>query len=374
MPAALATTTTPAPSAPPQIAPPASERLRRDPALDVLRVIGILGIVIAHTNPPPWLFQARNFGVPTMAMLAGAVHGLSQRRRPEPLHRYLGRRVVQLIVPVWTFLAVAFPLLFALGLVTGRGAPFDLEAVTGAFATTKGTPFNLWVVRSFLLCSLTAPVWWAAARWLPRAGARLAILPVVWAGYELVAMTWLAGDRSDALTRILVEEVLFFGGAFGICFGFGMYLWDLSRRQLVGTAVALAVALGAFFVVHGDVVATQAWKYPPQLPYLAYAGAVGITLLLVLRAGAGGVTPALATNPVVRLVAASSLWVFLWHGFWQEVWDLLVGGRNFGVELPLNVVLSVAAVALQQRLARVLLARLVSPSARWLVRTASGVR
>ena len=50
--------------------PPPSAVLR-DPAVDLLRFIGISMIFLAHIGPPAALFQLRSFDVPLMIFVSG---------------------------------------------------------------------------------------------------------------------------------------------------------------------------------------------------------------------------------------------------------------------------------------------------------------
>ncbi|MDY7013155.1 MAG: hypothetical protein SVX43_06045 [Cyanobacteriota bacterium] len=48
-------------------------KAKRDIRLDVLKTIGIILIILAHTNPPIWIHQIRNFDVPLMVLLSGTL-------------------------------------------------------------------------------------------------------------------------------------------------------------------------------------------------------------------------------------------------------------------------------------------------------------
>lgn len=357
--------------APTTIAAP-ERTTRRDPVLDLVKVVGLVGIAIAHTAPPPWLYQARNFGVPTMAFVAGAVATASRRRRSVPIADHLRRRAVQLVVPVWAFLAVAFPALFGLALVEGEGAAYPAHLVARTFLFRNSAPFNLWVIRVFLLCALAAPVWsWLWAR-LPLVRSRLLALAAIWTAYELVAIGWDLADVRRSWAVFAVQEVGLYAVGFGIFYGLGTLYWQLPRRVLLTIAASLLAGLFAFYAVTGEIVATHHWKYPPQFPYLAYAGACGLGMLVLFNASTWA--RSLGESAVVRAAATSSLWCFLWHGFWIEVWDIAIGPREFAVTLPTNIALVALSMVIQHHAVKAVLRQPIDVPTRWWVRTIFTVR
>ena len=80
---------------------------KRNVGIDILRVIGILLIILAHVNPPGIIFQLRNFDVVMLVILSGMLSNTSYKKS-KGYFKYLVKRFIRLIIPVWIFLIVFF--------------------------------------------------------------------------------------------------------------------------------------------------------------------------------------------------------------------------------------------------------------------------
>ena len=352
-----------------------AKTVARDPILDLLKAVGLLGIVIAHTNPPGWLYQLRNFGIPTMAFVAGAVMVESLARREASTAAYLRRRVKQLFVPTWVFLTVGGAVLMLLSTLADEAWNYSAGKMLRAFLLLDGAAVtNTQVVRVFLLLSVSAPLWLALRRRVPRVGPGLLALAGLWVGYELVCWAW-AGWRHDApwLVELLAEDVVVDTVGFGIFFALGTRYRQLTRRHLLALAGLLVAGLVVFFEVRtGAWSTTQRWKWPPRFPYLAYAGMCGLTMAAAFRHF--DVFHRLGRWTPIRTASAASLWFFFWHSFTLQLWNIFVGRNLFLIEVPVNVVVAYGLLTLEQHLVRSWLRRDLSDRARSRIRTVFAIR
>ena len=84
----------------------------RDKKIDLLRFIGLMMIILAHTVPPKFLAQVRNFDVPLMVFVSAVTFSKFQKK--ETYFSYLYKRLKRLVLPVWVFLTFYFIWLFVL--------------------------------------------------------------------------------------------------------------------------------------------------------------------------------------------------------------------------------------------------------------------
>lgn len=72
---------------------------KRNYVLDVLKVIALLGIILAHVNPGGLVFQLRNFDVPLMIIISVCLSLKTINRENFKYGKYIYSRVRRLIIP-----------------------------------------------------------------------------------------------------------------------------------------------------------------------------------------------------------------------------------------------------------------------------------
>ncbi|WP_165311481.1 acyltransferase family protein [Vibrio ziniensis] len=75
---------------------------------DLIRLLGLLTIMIAHASPPGWLFQLRNFGTPLLVVGSGLTYALIFSSRSIDVKKFYSKRFKRLIIPAWIFLTFFF--------------------------------------------------------------------------------------------------------------------------------------------------------------------------------------------------------------------------------------------------------------------------
>ena len=53
-----------------------SKKITRNINYDLIRLLGLLIIMVAHSSPPGWIFQLRNFGTPLLVIGSGLTYSL----------------------------------------------------------------------------------------------------------------------------------------------------------------------------------------------------------------------------------------------------------------------------------------------------------
>lgn len=80
--------------------------------IDLLKTIGIFGIIAAHVGSPQWVMMIRNFDVPLLVILSGL---LSRGKSKSGWIPYVFKRVKRLLIPTYVFLTFYFTVTKMLG-------------------------------------------------------------------------------------------------------------------------------------------------------------------------------------------------------------------------------------------------------------------
>ena len=301
-------------SLPPPAATDAAKPLERDRAIDVLRTIGLLGVILAHTDPPKQLFEVRNFDVVLLVVCSGMAFMLSlSSKRFWP---YVWARTKRLILPVWLFLAALF---CGLALVPQGRAIMDVPLLVNSFLMTGGIGY-VWIMRVFMTVAVVAPFLLLLSRRIRSDLLFFAVLTGAILVYHVTSgwvMDWYtAGARPGdaALDNHSPANVLFQTIGYSLVFAFGLRLIGASLRLRMGLAIFwCAVFLAILATVQQGQLGAQEYKFPPRLPFLAYGLAVTCVLYLLAPLVAAPLERARWLRATVDFISANSIWIYLWH-------------------------------------------------------------
>ena len=320
----------------------------RDIRFDLLKCIALVCIVLAHVDPPKWLLQARNFDVPLMVLIGGAVYVLTSARRPLTYPQYLRRRVLRLIVPTWAFFAVYYLASVAFARTFHVPLPFTVTDVLGEILLI-GNGYA-WIIRVFILVALAAPFLLRYKQHIKSESALLLLVCTVLLAYQAIVTGWSALRISpDAPLSIVVTRFFFEPIVYGSVFALGMCIPSMTRKTaalfalgFLITWLAIAAWLNHFTIPpYHQIVWTQVYKYPPQLYYILYALAISFALFALLYKLR---TLPAAFQRFIGLMSEASLWVYLWHIFFlslfKHVWATDHRIEKFLLVLPLALVVT----------------------------------
>lgn len=282
--------------------------MERNVSVDILKVIGILCIILAHINPPSILFQLRNFDVPLLVMIS-ALLGAKTYNKNKGTIKYIIKRAVRLILPIWIFLTIFFGLLLILNLF---GYNFNILAsntILRSYLLLDGIGY-VWVIRVYFLCSLSLSLLFYLEEKFKKKYVFIVYI-FIYILYEIIY--YFMGD-CNAILQYFVYYLI----PYGLIVTFiGSKLENMDNKKVIKFSiffiiifVLLAISLG---IINNKIVPTQQYKYPPRLYYLSYA--IGISMLLyylIDRKNIINVKQKL-NNKVILFIASHSMWIYLWH-------------------------------------------------------------
>lgn len=274
----------------------------RDSSIDILRFLGLTGIILVHNNPPAWLEQLRGFDVPLMVLLSGVVMGMGRQTfdSVRGTTSYLCRRITRLILPTWIFLGI-YTLIMYLGL---NEYP-DWEQIY--MRMTLRTHWFVWIIRVFLVTSCSAPLIYLLRQKTPL----WLFVMILLAG--LIVFEFAHPVMDDSSRYYLLMTIPYI-----IIFAMGYVLPSLSRRS-IGIAIAIAGMIYATWAVvyyHrcGYYVNTNIVKYPPLLYYTSYA----LMICGLLWLGKDIIDqamrwPGAGWYRAIVFIGSHTIWIYFWH-------------------------------------------------------------
>lgn len=345
----------------------------RDLRFDILKSLGILCIILAHTisrEENPILFQIRNFDVPMMVLISGALFYIQCKNKQYSFWPYIQKRIPRLIIPVWVFFAFFLLFNFFWSRWIGESFPFSLERIVKIFLLIGGYGY-IWIIRVFVLISLISPLLLKLRHALPKTSHFLGVLALTYIAYEgLIRFFRFFPINSLSeyglpevwlkLVELLMQDFVLMIIPYGCIFGLGMVMSTMKINKVL----LMSIFWGTVFIVLafyywkslGHFVPTQHYKYPPRLYYFSYS--IFITSLLYSLTSSNQQLLKIPARQIfvdgIVFISSSSMWIYLWHIFFLNFWRPLlsaVGLDNFGMhEFFIVTILSILMTYFQKEI------------------------
>lgn len=295
---------------------------KRDLKYDGLRAIGLLAIILAHTGPPDIIYQLRNFDVPLMVLISGAVFGMSSGV-DKNYWVYLWSRIRRLAVPTWIFLTIYFIYLLFIKIFFGARFPYSQLDIIKSYTLTWGVAY-IWIIRIFILVAIIIPFFLKMFRKIKDGKKYLLLLAAIYIIYELINLYYSNTPflKNNPYFNFIFQNYILNILPYGCIAGLGLYLAYARTKTIlfmIGGFFILFISFSYFYnPIHFT--PTQPYKYPPQIYYLSYALFVALSLYLYSKTKQ---FEKFSGNRLVLFIGRSSLWIYLWHILFLSMWGSL---------------------------------------------------
>lgn len=273
----------------------------RDTYIDLLRAIGLLLIVMAHTWPPAWMAASRPFVVPMLVMISAACY----RNPDNSYHAYLKKRFRRIYIPTAIFLTIFFILLSGahlLGFVPAISYPKTIGSYLLLDTPSIG---YVWIMRVMLLMAIILPPLHKLLKNTTPAIILLLTATLVTAQHFLCQE---AQHLSDPMAKLIANQFLLYITGYAPFAILGLTMHRLPRATFIVIALAAGVLTIGFSYCSDNGFEPDIYKYPPRSLFLYY-GLCVCSLLVLLRP----VLSTLGRNKVVTFLSTRSLDIYLWH-------------------------------------------------------------
>jgi peptidoglycan/LPS O-acetylase OafA/YrhL len=287
-----------------------------------MRFLGILIIMLAHSDPPDWLFQLRNFGTPLLIVASALTFSTIYKTREMHVEQFYKKRIIRLTWPAWIFLTLFFTFFYTASLILGRNYPFSVEKTVASYTFCNGIKC-VWIFKVYLILALITPF---ALKLKAGIRSQRPYFFILLVGYVLYEICLPAAQQLVPETSAeFFDEVVFIIIPYTILFLYGIRLDEIkTNRVLLVSGVSLCIFIGLAankYSATGQLIGTQEYKYPRSVYYLSYAF---FCLNIVYLVSKNFLVKILPPKPVIWL-SANSLWIYLWHIMAMYLWEYTIG-------------------------------------------------
>jgi peptidoglycan/LPS O-acetylase OafA/YrhL len=335
----------------------------RDMRFDILKTLGLLCIILAHSNPPKIIFQARNFDVPLMVIVSGTLFYYSFRNKQYSFIDYLKKRIPRLVAPVWLFFTFFFSSSYLLYAIFGKSYPFSFRQILETFLLLKGIGY-VWIIRVFIIMAIISPLILRFYKYLNSEIRFFSILSLAYVCYEVILHITKNFQISVNIINLFIKNYLLFIVTYGYLLGIGIILTQTHRRLVVAISLLFLMIFSNLalynFSIAGNFVQTQMYKNQPRIYYLSYAIFIStIAYLVIDRIWTKHYTYLRSKFSFlikwIEFVSSSSLWIYLWHIYLLFLWNRIFQRfspvtKKFLVTFIIVTIISIAITFLQKKI------------------------
>lgn len=330
--------------------------------IDILRIIGLAMVILAHVYPPTLLFAIRNFDVPLMVFSSGMSYAVAGKNVVD-YPRYVIDRAKRLILPVWCFLSLFYLFIYFSGIEAFKDL-FHIKTMVSSYMF-YGFGY-VWIIRVFLVIAIVSPLLFSLVMNKSLKKSLIIILLSLLAN-EIIFYATMNIHMSPA--RHLLDDLVFPILGFGAMFCFGLKATQMGQKQLIQLGIlsllVYVILMAYFYLSRGEIVSTQWFKYPPRLYYLAYALSVTLLILTIVRSILNKRNEKIVRTELPGLltfIASNTIWIYLWHIPFVEFFHRANVEINFGIKYVIALVVPIIVVMIQVKMVNVISERVNLPS------------
>jgi fucose 4-O-acetylase-like acetyltransferase len=291
----------------------------REINLDLMRFIGVLIIMIAHANPPGWLFQLRNFGTPLLIVASSLTYAVIYENRTLNYFTFIKKRLNRLIIPAWIFLTFFFCIFWLVSVVLEKEFPFSVNKILTSYSFYSGIGF-VWILKVYIILAFFTPLALKAKKSSISNYGYFTILIFLYVTYEVVLK--FSSPYIPENIIFFMNNVIFIIIPYSILYLYGMRLGSLSNIKICSV---LLFSFFIFILLLSEkyqecrcYISTQQFKYPPTIYYISYAFFALNLVYLICR---NLPKPNEKASKLIFWLSSNSLWIYLWHIMAFYLWE-----------------------------------------------------
>lgn len=280
--------------------------MQRNIIIDAMRVLGLLLIILAHVQPPSFIFQLRTFDVPMMIFVSGMAYYYSGKSNIK-LWQYSLSRFKRLVFPVWIFLVFFFLSIFIFEPV-GFVDLLMLKTIVSTFLL--GGFGYVWIIKVFLIIAICSPVFVRFIKY--KSGYALTFITLAMLLVSLLVLNVSYEFNNKYLLHFL-SDIIFPATVYGTVFMIGYKVLGLTTKEKLfiffSYLIAFAVCVIFYHHMMGKFSGPQYFKYPPSLFYIAYSLIATFIVMWFFER----FLPFKKLPFIIGFMSSNTIWIYLWH-------------------------------------------------------------
>lgn len=281
--------------------------MTRDLHIDLLRSIGLMLIIIAHSKAPNLINEIRSFDVPLMLFISGLVYS---DKTIKGYKLFYTHRLQRLVLPVWGFISLFLISLYTMQYLLHSGHVKSIELYIGTLLMLD-PEYSIgytWIIRVFLLIMLITPILINLNKRLQRITSFLLSL------FFLIVALSISLHISKSIDSYYIKasyDMIFpYLFAYSIPFLMGLHLRNASSKELMVFS-ALALISIILLLVLTPSFNISSYKFPPHPVFITYGVSASI-IIWQLRGIWGRLLQSKMSQPLI-FTGQNTIWIYLWH-------------------------------------------------------------
>ncbi|MGL5067497.1 MAG: acyltransferase family protein [Sarcina sp.] len=271
--------------------------VKRNYIFDILKMIGLLGIIIAHINPSEIIFEIRNFDVILMIMIS-VMLSLNKISDKVVDIKCIKKRIVRLLKPTYIFLTVYFLIYFIVL------KSFDIKKILASYLLIGGIGY-VWIIRIYIYIAILIPI---ISYFYKKKRKSIYYFNIVGIYIIYFILTNLE-NRLDGPIQVLFRAIVLDFIGYGLIVMIFVGIKQESEKQVLKNALVFC-GVFIFLSIYNNFQSIQNFKYPLSLYYISYG--IGISLLLYIILSKFKLEESCFTK-IALYFSNNSMWIYLWH-------------------------------------------------------------
>lgn len=271
---------------------------KRDAGIDVLKFIGLVGLIASHTFTNSAILQIRSFDVNLLVIISAF---LADKKRSENISycEYCRKRIKRLLLPTWIFITV-----YLIINMCFKFQEYSKTQIVRSYLLLNNSIGYVWIIYVYLICALVVP-------FLSQIETRKMFAKALY-----IAGTIIYLYLSRITDNYWYQLIVLYPIIYSLISFIGIFLSRNEKKFssiiMIGGIAIFCVYAVTLYKSTGRFIVTGEYKYPPKLYYLSYSIGISIMLfkmknLLLRLANAANILG------IVSFVSKHSLWIYLWH-------------------------------------------------------------